>query len=162
MSVTLLRKTRESTYLGLVLRFPLKPIRSDKQAARAHEVLSSLMDRGRLSSQERDYMQVLARLVEAYEEERHPMDAVSGEAMLAHLLEARGITQADLARRTGIAESTISAVLGGARKLSLAHVRKLAACFKVDPSVFVASLLLPPNTPRGPRRRGRCARRGPA
>jgi HTH-type transcriptional regulator/antitoxin HigA len=41
------------------------------------------------------------------------MAPVADADLLRHLIEAKGVSQADVARETGIAESTISEVLGG-------------------------------------------------
>jgi HTH-type transcriptional regulator/antitoxin HigA len=46
------------------------------------------------------------------------------------------VTQARVAADVGIAESTISAVLAGKRKLTRAQVGKLARYFRVDPGAF--------------------------
>jgi HTH-type transcriptional regulator / antitoxin HigA len=79
---------------------------------------------------------VLGNLVERYETEKCPERPVSDAAMLRHLIDARAVSQVEVARATGIANSTISAVLHGNRSLSRDHIGKLAAYFHVDPSVF--------------------------
>jgi transcriptional regulator with XRE-family HTH domain len=52
------------------------------------------------------------------------------------LLENKGVTQAQVAKECRIAESTISAVLAGTRKLNRNHIGKLASYFHVEPGVF--------------------------
>ncbi len=47
------------------------------------------------------------------------------------------MTQAELARATGIRESRISEVLSGKRKLTRTQISKLAAFFRVSPAVFL-------------------------
>jgi len=131
------RGPARQTYLALIRRFPLKPIRSARQLAEAHGIVNVLMDRNGLTVEERDYLQVLSQLVEEYEEGRFPMDAVSGSEMLAHLIETKGMTQVRLAKETGIAESTISEIIAGKRDLGLSHIRKLSEYFKVDPGLFI-------------------------
>ncbi len=56
--------------------------------------------------------------------------------MLRHLIESKGVTQAQVANDCRIAESTISAVLAGTRKLTRSHITKLTRYFHVEPSVF--------------------------
>jgi transcriptional regulator with XRE-family HTH domain len=58
--------------------------------------------------------------------------------MLRHLIEAKGATQAEAARATGIAESTISAVLAGNRRLNREHIEKLARYFHVGGQAFLS------------------------
>ena len=68
----------------------------------------------------------------------HPIETgdLSDAEMLKHLIEAKNVTQVEVARATGIAESTISELLAGKRKLSRAHIGKLAKYFHVSPSLF--------------------------
>jgi HTH-type transcriptional regulator/antitoxin HigA len=124
------------SYLELVRRTPLRPIRSEVELDRAVAMMDSLLDRDFLNLDEQDYLDVLSDLVERYETERHPLAPVSDAEMLAHLIEAKGVAQADVASATEIAESTISAVLTGKRTLSRKHIGKLAAYFHVDPGAF--------------------------
>ena len=65
------------------------------------------------------------------------MPPVSDAQMLRHLIEAKGVAQVQVARATGIAESTISAVLAGNRRLNRNHIEKLASYFHVGASAFL-------------------------
>jgi HTH-type transcriptional regulator / antitoxin HigA len=124
-------------YLDLVRQFPLRPIRSGRELDRASKLIDSLVDRPSLNSDETDYLNVLSDLVEAYEEERYPMAKVSDARMVRHLMEAKGVNQTEVAQATGIANSTISAVLKGARQLTREHIGRLADFFHVDPGAFI-------------------------
>jgi HTH-type transcriptional regulator/antitoxin HigA len=127
---------RRDVYLELVQRFPLRPIRTEEELDRAIEMVDELTDRDDLEAGEKDYLDVLSDLIERYEAERHPIEPVSDAEILAHLIEAKEITQAQLAREARIAESTISEVLTGKRKLNRAQIGRLACCFGVGPTVF--------------------------
>ena len=61
---------------------------------------------------------------------------VGASACLAHLIEAKGVSQTQLSSATGIANSTISEILKGKRFLNRRHVGKLAKYFNVSPGVF--------------------------
>jgi HTH-type transcriptional regulator / antitoxin HigA len=123
-------------YLGLVVRFPLRPIRSDEELDRAIQMIDSLIDRHHLELEEKDYLDVLSDLVERYETEQHPIVPLPDGELLQHLIETQGTTQVEVARKTGIAESTISEVIAGKRKLSRGHIGKLARLFRVPPGAF--------------------------
>jgi HTH-type transcriptional regulator/antitoxin HigA len=127
---------REDRYLQLVRRFPLRPLRTDDDLDAAVDVIDSLIDQDKLSAPEQDYLDVLSDLVEAYEAEAVPMRPVSDADMLRFLIENRGITQVEVAKQVGIAESTISEVLAGKRKLNRNQIGKLARFFHVEPGVF--------------------------
>jgi HTH-type transcriptional regulator/antitoxin HigA len=126
-------------YFELVRQFPLRPIRSDDELARAIDVVNSLIDRAELDQDEDDYLEVLGDLVERYETENHPIPPVSDAEMLRHLIEAKGTTQAAVAAETGIAVSTVSEILSGKRGLNRRHIEALARHFHVSPAVFIGS-----------------------
>jgi HTH-type transcriptional regulator/antitoxin HigA len=130
------RGKKKDLYLELVLRFPLRPIRSDKELTAAIKVVDSLLDRKDIAPEEGDYLEVLGDLIESYESEAHPIAPVSDVAMLRHLIEAKGVSQTEVAKATGIADSTISDVLKGKRSLSRKHIGKLSRYFSVSPNVF--------------------------
>jgi HTH-type transcriptional regulator / antitoxin HigA len=126
-------------YLALVRKFPLRLIRSEEENEAALVVIEALGERQQerpLEPEEHDYIAVLAKLIEEYENEHHPSGPVSGAAMLAHLIEAKGITQARLAADTGLAESTISQLLEGKRTLSRQIIANFANYFHVEPTLF--------------------------
>lgn len=124
-------------YFKLMRKFPPVPITSDAQLDAATEVLHALLDKGPDRSAEEDaYITVLANLIEEYEEVAYPMGEPTDRDMLEHLIEASETTQIAVARGTGIAESTISAVLHGDRLLTRKQIGLLSKFFKVDPGVF--------------------------
>ena len=127
---------KNDIYLELVFRFPLRPIRSDKELNAAVQMVDSLLDRKDLASEEGDYLEVLGDLIEQYESEAHPIAPVSDVQMLRHLIEAKGVSQTEVSKATGIADSTISEVLKGKRSLNRHHIGILSRYFNVSPGVF--------------------------
>jgi HTH-type transcriptional regulator / antitoxin HigA len=126
-------------YLALIRKFPLRPIRSEEENEAALAVIASLGERqreGLLSPEERDNITVLAKLIEEYEGTRYPRAPVTGSAMLSHLIEARGISLARLAADTGIAESTLSGLVGGSRPIGPRQIQVLARYFGADPALL--------------------------
>jgi HTH-type transcriptional regulator/antitoxin HigA len=126
-------------YLALVCKFPLRPIRSEEENEAALAVLGSLGERQRespLSPEEHDYIAVLAKLIEEYEGTQYPRVPVTGTAMLAHLIEARGISQARLAGDTGIPESTVAGLVRGSRPLGRKQIQVFARYFGVDATLL--------------------------
>lgn len=130
--------TKNDRYSELIREFPLRPIRSDRQLDRAGRMAFQLAVRKSLTRDERDYLDVLSDLIEKYEDEHHPIRAtMTGREALAFLIEENGLTLSKLAAQTGIKVSTISEILAGKRELSLRHVERLCAHFRVDPGLFV-------------------------
>src|SRR6266849_1941389 len=91
------------TYLALVRRFPLRPIRSEAELDAAIAMIDELTYRDDLDPGEADYLDVLGDLVQRYEDRAHPIttDDLSGAEMLAHLIEAKGVEEVDVARCNG-------------------------------------------------------------
>ncbi len=136
MSTVNSRKKVKDLYFDLVRRFPLRPIRLDKELDEAVQMVDSLLDRRNLAPEEEDYLAVLGDLIEQYESEAHPMPPMTDAEMLRHLIEAKGVSQTELSGATGIADSTISEILKGKRSLNRNHIGKLARYFNVSPDVF--------------------------
>jgi HTH-type transcriptional regulator/antitoxin HigA len=136
-----------ASYLALIRRFPLRPITSEAELDRAIALIHELLDRDRLDSAEDDYLDVLSDLVERYEDIHHPIptDDLSDAEMLEHLIEAKGVSQAQAAREAGIAESTLSELLSGKRQLTRKQIERLASYFHVSPAVFLSQ---PDNGPK--------------
>jgi HTH-type transcriptional regulator / antitoxin HigA len=132
-------KSRDS-YLELVLDFPLASIKSERHLAEAQRVMDRLLTGGRLNEGEETYLDALSDLVAAYEDEHHAIEPASDADMLRHLMEAKGVSQIQLSRETGLPKSTISEVLAGKKAFSRQMIRKLANYVKVDVSVLAANI----------------------
>lgn len=133
------RQPIAARYLELLNSTPLRPIRSGADLDRAIRMVDSLLDLDQLVPDEQDYLEVLSGLIEKYEGDEEPLPSVSDADMLRHLIEAKDITQSQLAAETRIAESTISAILSGKRALSRLHIATLARFFHVNPAVFLSA-----------------------
>ena len=132
-------KARDS-YLELVLDFPLASIKSDEHLKEAQKVLDGLLARGVLNEGEEIYLDALSDLVGSYEDEHHAIEPAYDAAMLQHLLDAKGISPAQLSRDAALPKSTISEVLNGKKRFSRQLIRKLADYFQVDVAVLAANL----------------------
>src|SRR5438132_14339606 len=135
-----LKGVGRDSYLELVMAFPLASIKSDEQLQEAQKVMDQLLALGELDDGEEMYLDALSDLVAAYEDEHYAIEPASDAAMLRHLMEAKGVTQAQLSRETALSKSTISEVLAERRPFSRQMIRKLAVYFKVDVSVLAANL----------------------
>jgi len=135
---TLKGKGRDS-YLELVLAFPLSSIRSDTHLAEAQRVMDRLLAKEPRDEGEETYLDALSDLAGVYEDEHHAIEPATDADMLRHLLDAKGVTQAELSQAAGIAKSTISEVLAGKRPFSRQLIRKLAEYFQVDVGVLAAN-----------------------
>jgi HTH-type transcriptional regulator / antitoxin HigA len=127
------------SYMELVMAFPLASIKSDEQLHEAQKVIDRLLAQGELNCGEETYRDALSDLVAAYEDEHYAIEPASDAEMLRHLIEAKGVTQAQLSRDTMVPKSTISEILAGKKHLSRQMIRKFADYFRVDASVLAAN-----------------------
>jgi HTH-type transcriptional regulator / antitoxin HigA len=135
----------KNTYLQLVRRFPLRPIRTAAEYARAGDILEDLFAGAGsgLTSDESDYADVLGRLVREYDE-RHSSILLKRAAgrkptpvdVLKYLLEEHGMNTTSLGSLVG-GSGQASLILSGKRELSKANIRTLAARFNVSPALFI-------------------------
>ncbi len=78
---------------------------------------------------------LVGELVEDYESRHFAIEPSEPREVLRYLIEIRGLKQGDLAEI--VAQSNLSAILAGKRKISASLAGKLARFFKVSPAVFV-------------------------
>jgi HTH-type transcriptional regulator / antitoxin HigA len=134
-----LKGVGRDSYLELVMAFPLASIKSQEQLQQAQEVMDQLLARSELDDGQEMYLDALSDLVAAYEDEHHAIEPASDADMLRHLMEAKGVSQAQLSKETTIPKSTISEILAGKKPFSRQIIRKLADYFGVDASVLAAN-----------------------
>ena len=115
------------------------PVRTEEDYARAIALLDDLVPLDRPSAAERDFIDIMLPVVEAYESRHHRFEAapLAPLDLLRSLMEDQGMNASDLGRLLG-ARSLGGAILRGERELSKTHIRILAERFKMNPAVFLA------------------------
>jgi HTH-type transcriptional regulator/antitoxin HigA len=131
-----LKGASRDIYLKLVTAFPLASIKSDEQLQEAQKVMDQLLAQGELKGGAEMYLDALSDLVAAYEDEHYTIEPASDADMLRHLMEAKGVTQAQLSRDTTVPKSTISEILAGNKHLNRQMIRRFADYFGVDATML--------------------------
>ena len=112
----------------------IRPIRTDEEHRAALEEIETLWGAAE-GTAEGDRLEVLATLVEAYEDRRWPLDELDPveaiEAAMAH----EGLDRAALAALIG--QSRATEILQRKRALTLPMIRKIAAAWHVPERVLV-------------------------
>jgi HTH-type transcriptional regulator/antitoxin HigA len=101
----------------------IKPIKTETDYELALERISELMDAAP-DTAEADELDVLATLVEVYEEQNHPIDLPDPIAAIKFRMEQSGLSQRDLVPYIG-SRSKVSEVLTSKRSLTLNMIRAL-------------------------------------
>ncbi|MFE1746619.1 type II toxin-antitoxin system HigA family antitoxin [Coleofasciculus sp. H7-2] len=121
--------------MSLLKAFPPRPIATEEDFIATQQVIDSLIDRGTLTADEQDYLNVLGSLVHDYEELHHPLPTLQGVELIKALMVELNLRQKDLVPIFKT-ESIVSAVLNGKRQLTVEHIQKLANFFHISPAVF--------------------------
>jgi HTH-type transcriptional regulator/antitoxin HigA len=131
-------QSEADTYMDLIRRFPLKPIKNDDEHEQAVGIIGGLMGR-KLDGGASDYLDTLILLVSKYEDEHHSpkgIDLSSPQEALRAIMDANGLSQADIGKIIG-SESAVSMFLRGERELSKSHIKALVGRFRVDAGLFL-------------------------
>jgi len=98
-------------------------------------MIDKLLDQGKLSQDEKDYLNVLGALVYEYEQQQEPIPDIYGVELLKSLIEDNELRQKDLVSIFKT-ESIVSDILNGKRELTKRHIEELAEFFHISPAVF--------------------------
>jgi len=100
-------------------------------------IIEKLMAKGENSSPEENaVLNLLAHLVEQFEEKTYPLKNATPSVTVAFLLDQRGLKPAALADVLG-SRGRVSEILTGKRSISKEHAKKLADFFHVSPAAFI-------------------------
>jgi HTH-type transcriptional regulator/antitoxin HigA len=116
---------------------PLLSIRNEREYDLAVERLNSLLDEIVTNEDHPLYelLDTLGTLMQAYEQEHHPIPDCSGADTLRFFMEEHGLTQSDLPEVGS--QGVVSEILNGKRELNVRQIRALAKRFHVSPAVFI-------------------------
>ena len=124
------------TYGRLLAQTLPKVIETNEEFDRYVAVMEGLDRRfSALSPEERTLRTLLEHLIEEYDS-KIELPEVEPHEMVQHLMEARGLRQADLVAVIGT-RAQVSDIVTGKRGISKAHAKKLAEFFKVRVEVFI-------------------------
>lgn len=123
----------------LVLRMPPRAIMDDVDYENTLAMIDRLMAGGKLTGGQSLYLETLVQLVQVYEAAHRAIDTsdLTGLASLKHLMDEHGMNASDLGKLLGGHPSMGSKILKGDRALTIDHVKKLSARFKVGPETFI-------------------------
>lgn len=113
----------------------IRPIRTKRDHERALRRIETLMD-AELGTEEGDELEVLATLVEAFEEKHFPVDTADPVDAILFRMEQQGLDRKDLEAFIG-SRHRVSEILNRKRGLSLEMIRRLHAGLGIPLEVLV-------------------------
>jgi HTH-type transcriptional regulator/antitoxin HigA len=102
----------------------VRPIRTEDDHKRTLERIDRLMGAAQPGTPESDELEVLATLVESYEDEHFPIDDPDPVSAIRFRMEQLGLTRQDLEPLLG-SRGRVSEILNGRRALSIEMIRRL-------------------------------------
>jgi HTH-type transcriptional regulator/antitoxin HigA len=130
-----------SYYIKLITTFPPRPITNEAQLIATQNRINSILDKGKLTQDDRDYLKVLGTLVHDYEEKSEPMPNIKGAELLKALLEEATLQPKDLLSIWNT-ESVVLDILNGERELTTKEIKQLAAFFRISPAAFFRKITI--------------------
>jgi HTH-type transcriptional regulator / antitoxin HigA len=114
-----------------------QPIRNGREFDRMVARLEELdFVKRKLTPEEEALREVLAALIQVYDDEHHHIPEQPPYEMVKYLMEQRGLKQADLVPVLG-SRAQVSDLVNGKRGISKAQVKKLAEFFGVSAELFL-------------------------
>jgi HTH-type transcriptional regulator/antitoxin HigA len=114
-----------------------KPIQNDQEFDRMVSRLEELdFAKRKLTPEEKALREILAALIEVYDDNHHHIPEQPPNEMVKHLMEQRGLKQADLVPVLG-SRAQVSDLVNGKRGISKAQVKLLAEYFGVSAELFI-------------------------
>jgi len=113
-----------------------KVIADDREFDRMAKKLEYLAVRDNLTAEETALAELLAALIQTYDDRHHRLPHLPPHKMISFLMNQRHLRQADLIPVFG-SRSVASEVLGGKREPSKTHVRNLAEFFRLPAELFL-------------------------
>lgn len=129
-------KTPSSYYIELITTFPPRPITNDAELIATQNQINSILDNGKLTQDDRDYLKVLSTLVYDYEEKHELLPTLKGVELLKALLEDSNLQPKDLIPICET-ESTVLEILNGKRELTTQQIKELGVFFRISPTAFL-------------------------
>jgi HTH-type transcriptional regulator / antitoxin HigA len=125
----------------------LKPIRSEADYDEALAEVERLWG-AKLGTPEGDRLDILATLIEAYDDKHYRMNPPDPIEAIKYRMEQQGLTRKDLEPMIGT-RTRVAEVLNGKRNLSITMIRNLHAKLGISAEV----LIQPPRKPQRARRK---------
>ncbi len=126
-------------YANLLVEYLPSVIGTEAENEKALEIAGRLMKKGKgkLSPEEARLLDLLATLIEDFEEKAYPMGNTSNPAVaLRELMAEHELKQTDMLEIFG-SQGVVSQVLNGKRGISKSQARKLSARFRLPIDVFI-------------------------
>ncbi|MEH2263060.1 helix-turn-helix domain-containing protein [Nostoc sp.] len=123
-------------YSQLLSQHQPRIIKTEEDNEKFLETVEELLSRSHLTAEEDALLELLVKLIEDFEDKHYQLNASTPYSRLLHLMEVRGLKQADLVENLGSSEM-FTKIINGELKMTKEQAETLGNCFHVDASLFI-------------------------
>ncbi|QLE48667.1 transcriptional regulator [Nostoc sp. C057] len=111
-------------------------IKTEEENEKFLETVEELLSRSHLTPEEDALLELLVKLIEDFEDKHYQLNFSTPYSRLLHLMEARGLEQADLVEILGSSE-ILTKIMNSELEITKNQAEALGKFFHVDASLFV-------------------------
>ena len=123
-------------YSQLLSQHQPRIIKTEEENEKFLETVEELLSRSHLTPEEDALLELLVKLIEDFEDKHYQLNSSTPYSRLLHLMEARGLEQADLVEILGSSE-IVANVINGELEITNKQAKALGKFFHVDASLFI-------------------------
>ncbi|MCC5661060.1 transcriptional regulator [Nostoc sp. XA010] len=123
-------------YSELLSQHQPRIIKTEEENEKFLETVEELLSRSHLTPEENALLELLIKLIEDFEDKHYQLNSSTPYSRLLHLMEARGLEQADLVQIIGSSE-VLAKIIDGELEITKEQAEALGKFFHVDGSLFI-------------------------
>lgn len=123
-------------YSELLSQHQPRIIKTEEENEKFLETVEELLSRSDLTPEEDALLELLVKLIEDFEDKHYQLNVSTPHSRLKHLMEAKGLEQADLVEILASSE-IVAKVINGELEITKEQAEALGKFFHVDGSLFI-------------------------
>lgn len=123
-------------YSELLSQHQPRIIKTEEENEKFLETVEELLSHSHLTPEEDALLELLVKLIEDFEDKHYQLNSSTPYSRLLHLMEARGLEQADLVEILGSSE-IVTKIMNSELEITKEQAEALGKFFHVDASLFV-------------------------
>lgn len=123
-------------YSQLLSQHQPRIIKTEEENEKFLETVEELLSRSHLTAEEDTLLELLVKLIEDFEDKHYQLNFSTPQSRLKHLMEARGLEQAELLEILGSSE-IVTKIMNSELEITKKQAEALGKFFHVEPSLFI-------------------------
>ncbi|QHG19931.1 transcriptional regulator [Nostoc sp. ATCC 53789] len=123
-------------YSHLLSQHQPRIIKTEEENEKFLETVEELLSRSHPTPEEDALLELLVKLIEDFEDKHYQLNSSTPRSRILHLMEARGLEQADLVEILGSSE-IVTKIMNNKLEITKKQAEALGKFFNVEPSLFI-------------------------